>query len=165
MRCFRRELLPCRCQARNEPLTPASYPDHQRRETQEFRHRREDIAKRQLPAHETGLHRRCPDLPPELEHHVWPDEVVVTLQQFQRCFRQQLLHRQRRALNKPLPPPSYCDQGRDERDESACRADPGSSQELPGAFHRAFSRRSSDETGPAQGSGPEAPHTEGAGCP
>ncbi len=37
-------MLPCRCTARNEPLTPASYLDHQRYDKQECRRGREGVA-------------------------------------------------------------------------------------------------------------------------
>ncbi|MDP6438335.1 MAG: hypothetical protein QGH74_01745, partial [Candidatus Brocadiia bacterium] len=77
VRCFRQQLLDYRCKAGNEYLTPPSHPDRKRQETQEFRHRREDVPERQFPAHQTRLHGRCSRLPPELQRHVRPDEVVV----------------------------------------------------------------------------------------
>ena len=56
--CFRQELLVCQHQARNERLTPASYPSQQRVQREEGRHGREDVAKRKLLVDETRLHRR-----------------------------------------------------------------------------------------------------------
>ena len=40
----------------------------------------EYLTKRESPCGESGLHRRSPDLTPELQSTVWADEVVVAAQ-------------------------------------------------------------------------------------
>ena len=44
------------------------------------------LPERESPRGESGLHRRSPDLTPELQRAVWADEVVVAAQELEMFF-------------------------------------------------------------------------------
>ena len=59
----------------------------------------EYLTDRESPCGESGLHRRSPDLTPELQSTVWADEVVVAAQELKMFF--ELVLRTRRGERSP----------------------------------------------------------------
>ena len=65
------------------------------------------LPERESPRGESGLHRRSPDLTPELQRAVWADEVVVAAQELEMVFelvlRARMGERSRAGTSTVLP--------------------------------------------------------------
>ena len=71
----------------------------------------EYLTKRESPCGESGLHRRSPDLTPELQSTVWADEVVMAAQELKMFFELVLRTRmgERFAETERLSPVGWSD--------------------------------------------------------